>query len=97
MSESSLRLRLCCKLAVVIDDLKPMFSLKQKELEDALLEAKNAAIARLREQLLLQKRLEYINFMRMEAQIFSHTQQITRAFVFSYYDLLAWLEQSAEA
>ncbi len=71
--------------------------LRQKELEDALLEAKRSAIAKLREELARKKKLQYVNFLRIEANMFNHSQQISRAFVFSYFDLLGWLDVSISA
>ncbi|CAF0718314.1 unnamed protein product [Brachionus calyciflorus] len=66
--------------------------LRQKELQDALHEAKNLAIQKLREKLALQKRLEFINFLKLESRMFEFAQQISRAFVFSYLEMLQWIE-----
>jgi hypothetical protein len=66
--------------------------IRQKELEKALLEAKNLAMNELREKLALKKRLEYLNFLKFESNLLNHSKQITRAFVFSYIDLLGWLD-----
>ncbi|RMZ96703.1 hypothetical protein BpHYR1_046877, partial [Brachionus plicatilis] len=68
--------------------------LRQKELQEALSEAKNLAIQKLRERLALQKRMEYLNFLKLESKMFDFAQQISRAFVFSYFEMLQWLEIS---
>ena len=39
----------------------------------------------------LKRRLEFNQSLHMEAGGLAHTQDITQAFVFSYYELLAWL------
>jgi len=67
---------------------------RQKELTDTLAEAKNLAIAKLRERLALQKKIEYLNLLRIESNMFEHAQQLTRAYVFSYFDLIQWLDVS---
>jgi hypothetical protein len=61
-------------------------------LHDTLAEAKAEAIRKLREKLALQKRLDYINMLRIENNIFEHSQRLTRAFVFSYFEMMQWLE-----
>lgn len=71
-----------------------MERIRQKEFEDALNEAKNLAIQKLREKLALQKRMEYINFLKLESRMFEFARQISRAFVFSYFELLQWIEIS---
>ena len=68
------------------------FRLRQKELEDGLVEARNLAIQKLREKFAQMKKMEYINFLRVESNLLKHAQQLTRAFVFSYFDLLSGLE-----
>ena len=55
-------------------------------------EAKAEAIRKLREKLALQKKLDYMNMFRIEQNMFEHAQQLTRAFVFSYFEMMQWLE-----
>lgn len=39
----------------------------------------------------LRARLEFNRGLQMEAQGMEHTQDVSRAFVFSYFELLQWL------
>jgi len=57
-----------------------------------LAQAKAEAVRKLREKLALKKQLDYINMFRVEKSMFQHAQQISRAFVFSYFDMLQWLQ-----
>ncbi len=66
--------------------------IRLKELHDTLAQAKEEAIKKLREKLALKKKLEYMNMFRIENAMFEHASQITRAFVFSYFDMLDWLQ-----
>lgn len=66
--------------------------MRQKELQDALIEARNLAIQQLKESLARQRRLDYMNFLRFEWSMFEHDQQLSRAFVFSYFEMLQGLE-----
>lgn len=69
-----------------------LLSIRLKELHDTLAQAKEEAIRKLREKLALKKKLDYINMFRIENAMFEHAAQITRAFVFSYFDMLQWLQ-----
>ena len=68
------------------------FRLRQKELQDSLIEARNLAIEKMRETLAIRKRMDYMNFLRLEWNMLDHAQQLSRAFVFSYFELLQGLE-----
>lgn len=70
--------------------------MRQKELEEALAEARRLAIQKLREQLETERKMAYVKFMRMESNLFRYNQQISRAFVYSYYDVLGWIEGAKE-
>ena len=39
----------------------------------------------------LERRRQFNHSLQMESTGLEHTQEITRAFVFSYYELLQWL------
>jgi len=67
-------------------------STRLKELHDVLAQAKAEAVRKLREKLALKKQLDYLNMFRVEKSMFAHAQQISRAFVFSYFDMLQWLQ-----
>lgn len=69
-----------------------VFRLRQKELEDALNEAKRLALQKLREQLEYERRLAFMRSVRYETDLFSYNQQISRAYVFSYYEMFEWLD-----
>jgi hypothetical protein len=69
--------------------------MKQKELEDAILEVQRLAIERLREKLEHEKRIAYTKFLKLEKRVIDHNQQLSRAFVYSYYDALDWIEATA--
>jgi hypothetical protein len=65
--------------------------LRQLEIEAALAEARRLAIEKLRLKLEHEKKMAYLRMMRLEANMFERSQQISRAFVYSYYDVIAWL------
>ena len=46
----------------------------------------------MRQTLAQRKRAEYMNFLRIEWNMLDHSQQLSRAFVFSYLELLQGLE-----
>ena len=69
--------------------------LKQKELEEAIIEARRLAIEKLREKLEMEKKMAHIKYMKLEARVLEHNQQLSRAFVFSYMDAIAWLDAIA--
>ena len=57
----------------------------------ALAEAKKLAEEMAKREELLKLRLQYNRTMALDSRGLEHTQEITRAFVFSYYELLKWL------
>lgn len=69
-----------------------MFSIRLRELHDTLAQAKEEAIRKLREKLAFKKQLDYLNLLRVEKGMFEHAQQMTRAFVFSYFEMMQWLQ-----
>lgn len=62
------------------------------EIERALAEARRLAVEKLRLKLEAEKREAYMKLMRMESSTLAHNQQISRAFVYSYYDVIGWLK-----
>ena len=54
-------------------------------------EAKRFAEEMARRQAELEKRLKFNRGLKLESHGLGHTQDVTRAFVFSYYELLQWL------
>ena len=54
-------------------------------------EAKRLAEEMARKQAEMEARLQFCRGLQLEANGLEHTQDITRAFVFSYYELLQWL------
>ena len=65
--------------------------LRELDLERALNEAKRIAAEETVKKAQLEKRLAFFQSVRDESQIFENNHAITRAFVFSYYDLLRYL------
>ena len=66
-------------------------------MQDTVAQAKQQAIRKLREKLALKKKLDYMNMFRIEKGMFEHAAQLTRAFVFSYFEMLQWLDVSKPA
>ncbi|CAF0829746.1 unnamed protein product [Brachionus calyciflorus] len=64
---------------------------RELELEKALNEAKRIAAEEAAKKSQLEKRLAFFQSIREEAQMLDNSHAITRAFVFSYYDLLRYL------
>lgn len=64
---------------------------RELELEKALNEAKRIAAEEAAKKAQLQKRLTFFQSVREEATVLENSHAITRAFVFSYYDLLRYL------
>jgi hypothetical protein len=69
--------------------------LKQRELEEAIEEARRLAIQKMREKLENDKKMAYIKYMKLESRLLEHNQKLSRAFVFSYMDAVTWLESKA--
>lgn len=65
--------------------------LRELELERALNEAKRIAAEEAAKKAQLEKRLAFFQSIRDEACVLENSHAITRAFVFSYYDLLRYL------
>lgn len=64
---------------------------RELELERALNEAKRIAAEEAAKKAQLEKRLTFFQSIREEATLLENSHVITRAFVFSYYDLLRYL------
>lgn len=64
---------------------------RELELEKALNEAKRIAAEEAAKKAQLEKRLAFFQSIRDEATALDNSHAITRAFVFSYYDLLRYL------
>ena len=64
---------------------------REEEAQKALDEARRLAEEMARREEALKLRLQFNRAMQMESNGLAHTQEITRAFVFSYYELLKWL------
>jgi hypothetical protein len=64
---------------------------REEEMINALEEAKRLAAERMREKIALRRRMMLGNALTMEKYGLDHSEHLTRAFVFSYYDLLSWL------
>ena len=65
--------------------------LRELDLERALNEAKRIAAEETVKKAQLEQRLAFFQSVRDESQILENNHAITRAFVFSYYDLLRYL------
>ena len=66
---------------------------KKRELEaqQAMEEARRLAEEMARKQAEMEARLKFNRTLQVEAKGMEHSQDITRAFVFSYFELLQWL------
>ena len=64
---------------------------REEEAARAIAEAKKLAEEMARKEELLKLRLQFNRAMQLDSNGLAHTQEITRAFVFSYYELLKWL------
>ena len=60
-------------------------------MNEKLEEAKRLAELQVRQRLELGKRMRFANSLQMEIYGLQYTKQLTRAFVFSYFDLIGWL------
>ena len=58
---------------------------------EALEEARRLAEQEAKERLAFEARLRFNRMLQLETDGMAHTQEITRAFVFSYFELLEWL------
>jgi hypothetical protein len=54
-------------------------------------EARRLAELQIRERIELGRRMRFHSSLQMEVYGLQYTQQLTRAFVFSYFDLIGWL------
>ena len=54
-------------------------------------EARRLAEEMARKQAEYERRLQFNRGLQLEATGLEHSQEVTRAFVFSYYELLQWL------
>ena len=68
---------------------------REEELERALNEAKERAIEEAIRQAENEKRMEFMNKLRADNAQFENSQLISRAFVFSYYEILSFLGTSS--
>ncbi|XP_067685707.1 uncharacterized protein KIAA2012-like [Haliotis asinina] len=64
---------------------------REEEAQRALEEAKRLAEEMARRQAELEARLKFNRDLQLESHGLSHTQDITKMFVFSYFELLQWL------
>lgn len=64
---------------------------REEEAQRALEEARRLAEEMARRQAELEARLRFNRSLQLEANGLEHTQDITKAFVFSYFELLQWL------
>ncbi|XP_052813450.1 titin homolog isoform X4 [Mya arenaria] len=64
---------------------------REEEAARALEEARRLAEEMARKQAELEARLRFNRSLQLESEGLDHTQDITKAFVFSYYELLNWL------
>ncbi|KAH3747693.1 hypothetical protein DPMN_182122, partial [Dreissena polymorpha] len=69
---------------------------REEEAQKAIEEARRLAEEMARKQAELEARLRFNRSLQLESEGMEHTQDITRAFVFSYYELLAWLGLNVE-
>lgn len=67
---------------------------RELELERAIEEAKRRAAEEAIRQAENEKRMEFINKMKTDQALFESSQLISRAFVFSYYEILSFLGTS---
>jgi hypothetical protein len=68
---------------------------REEELERAINEAKQRAIEEAIRQAEYEKRMEFMNKLRADNAQFESSQLISRAFVFSYYEILSFLGTSS--
>lgn len=64
---------------------------REKELERAINEAKRLAEKEAQQRTEYEARLKFMNFFKQEQAQLENTQLVSRAFIFSYYDLLRFL------
>lgn len=64
---------------------------REEEARRQLEEAQRLAEEMARQQAELERRLHFNRSLQLESRGLDHTQDITRAFVFSYYEFLQWL------
>ena len=64
---------------------------REEEAQRALEEAKRLAEEMARKQAELEARLKFNRTLQLESNGLNHTQDINKAFVFSYFELLTWL------
>ena len=64
---------------------------REEEARVALEEARKLAMEMARRQAELERRLQFNRGLQVESNGLEHTQDVTRAFVFSYFELLQWL------
>lgn len=64
---------------------------REEEARVALEEAKKLAEEMAHKQAELERRLNFNRGLQVESNGLAHTQDVTRAFVFSYFELLQWL------
>lgn len=64
---------------------------REEEAKKAMEEARRLAEEMARKQAEMEARLKFNRTLQVEARGLEHSQDITRAFVFSYFELLQWL------
>ncbi|KAK3082961.1 hypothetical protein FSP39_010092 [Pinctada imbricata] len=64
---------------------------REEEAQKAMEEARRLAEEMARRQAEMEARLKFTRTLQVEAKGLEHSQDITRAFVFSYFELLQWL------
>ena len=64
---------------------------REEEMIRAMEEARIMAEREAQERLKMELRMKFCRSLQLESGGLAHTQEITRAFVFSYYELLEWL------
>lgn len=64
---------------------------REEEAKRAMEEARRLAEEMARKQAEMEARLKFNRTLQVEARGLEHSQDITRAFVFSYFELLQWL------
>ena len=64
---------------------------REEEARIAMEETRRLAEEMARKQAEYERRLQFNRSLQLESTGLEHTQEVTRAFVFSYYELLKWL------
>lgn len=64
---------------------------REEEAKKAMEEAERLAQEMLRKKAELEARLQFTRSIEIEGHGLEHTQDITRAFIFSYFEFLKWL------